>query len=80
MPKRNGTAKDEFETLEGLHITSVIGNGKNSVGPFSGEEIMHCFGYRSGQYGHDLLMLALMSLGYVAFALVVIKCFVRESR
>ena len=71
---------NEFETLDGLYITTVIGNGKNSVGPFTGEEIMHCFGYHSGQYGHDAAMLTLMTIGYIALTLVVVKFFVRESR
>ena len=39
----NALVKNEFEAVSGLYITSVIGNLKESVGPFKGDVMLACF-------------------------------------
>jgi ATP-binding cassette subfamily G (WHITE) protein 2 len=70
---------NEFDGLTDLYITSTISHEKISAGPFTGEQITHCFGFKD-HFSPDLTVLLIMSLGYCIGVLIVMKCFIKEKR
>ena len=70
---------NEMKGLEGLYITSTVGETQEKAGPFSGTNLAHCFGFLD-RIPRDVLVLALMAAGYLLLVMLVMELFIKEKR
>ena len=70
---------NEMHNLTGLYITSTISEETIRAGPFTGDELAHCFGFLD-EVGFDTVVLLAMAGAYFVAVLVVMQVFVKEKR
>lgn len=76
----NALLVNEFTPLDDLYVTTVIGEDAQSAGPFTGRDILNCFGYGKESVAHDIAVLGVM-LGFcLLLAVSSMALFLRESR
>ena len=71
---------NEFAGLEGLRITTVLGSGTETSPPFSGEDMLRCFGFAPDQLGDDVAALVAMLGASLALVFLLLRFVVREKR
>ena len=70
---------NEFDGIDGLYVTSVVGENKVTAGPFTGEQILHCFGFIK-DIPSMVRSLWIMAAVYLSAIFLLLKTIIRESR
>jgi hypothetical protein len=70
---------NEFNELSDLYITSTIGADVQKAGPFTGKEIVHCFGFIQ-ELPYDMWMLLGMAVFSFSGVFVSMKLYIKERR
>jgi ABC-type multidrug transport system permease subunit len=70
---------NEMHNLTGLYVTSTISKETIRAGPFTGDELAHCFGFLD-EVDFDVSVLLGMAAAYFAAVLLVMQVYIKEKR
>jgi hypothetical protein len=71
---------NEFDGLDPLYITTILGNGEVKSPPLTGDEIVHCFGFSVDMLATDLFVLVLMFGACVALIFLLLRFVVKSAK
>lgn len=76
----NALLLDEFTPINELYITTVIGDNHETAGPFTGRDILNCFGFAKETYSYYMIWLVIILGIMIGVTYLALEFLVKERR